>query len=123
MTVLKPTTPLICVVIYTVSTYCTENMRRKKEYEMEPDMVTEKTARQLTIPRELKHFYLSNVILILLIVHTNTDINVRYCNSINFINLYYFLIVLLKNRISYRYQHTPLNTYWTIGISFISVQL
>ena len=56
--------------------------KKKKEKEIEPDMVTEETARQLTIPTELKHFYLSNVILILLIVHTNTDINVRYCNSL-----------------------------------------
>ena len=81
---------------------------------MESEMVTEKTARQLTILRQLKHFYLSNVILILLIVHTNTDINVCYCNLINFINL---LIVLLKNWISYWYWQIPLNTYQTIGIS------
>ena len=84
MTALKPTTPLTCVVIYRVSTLSLyrEYEKKKKEKEIEPDMVTEETARQLTIPTELKHFYLSNVILILLIVHTNTDINVCYCNSL-----------------------------------------
>ena len=50
VTVLKPTTHLICVVIYTVST-----VQRKRRKEIEPDMVTEETDRQLTIQESKDH--------------------------------------------------------------------
>ena len=59
VTVLKPTTHLICVVIYTVST-----VQRKRRKEIEPDMVTEETDRQLTIQE-------SKIIVILIVKGLN----------------------------------------------------